>query len=304
MTMPTSQPARRTNTAPQDPPLVSIIVPTFNRAPFLDRCLRSVLTQDYPRLECVVVDGASHDASVAILERIARHEPRLRFVSESDGGEVDATNKGMNLARGDIMGVLASDDAYEPGTIRTSVDFLVRHPEHIGVSGDGRYVDEQGRDLGRGVITYRGRMCRDSIRRMLILRYKMCPVYHAAFFGWRDRILAIGGLDARFSVMPDFEFYLRLLDAGESIGCLPRVQVAYTLHPDMGAIKHHARVEAQRAELHRRHGLRWHHEILRLTIGRLASYLANPYRSPLIPGLRRELSDWIARHRQPKNSRP
>jgi glycosyltransferase involved in cell wall biosynthesis len=289
---------------PTAPPLVSIIVPTFNRAPFLERCLRSVLTQDYPRLECIVVDGASRDASVAILERIALQDPRLRFVSEPDCGEVDATNKGMDLARGDIMGVLASDDAYVPGAVRTSVQFMVRHPEHVGVSGDGRYVDEQGRDLGRGVITYRGQMCRDTIRRMLILRYKMCPVYHAAFFGWRHRILAIGRMDPRFSVIPDFEFYLRLLDAGASIGCLPRVQVAYTVHPDMGAIKHHARVEAQRAELHRRHGLRWHHEFLRLTVGRLASYLANPYRSPFIPGLRRELTDWIARRRQSKGCSP
>jgi glycosyltransferase involved in cell wall biosynthesis len=278
-------------------PLVSIIVPTFNRGRFLDRCLRSILEQSYSPLECIVVDGASTDNTLDILKHRSATDPRLRFISEPDDGEVYASNKGLDLARGEISAILASDDCYEPGAVETSVDFLRRHPQFIGVSGDALYVDEDGRSLNRGVITYRGRMDRTTIRRLLILRYVMCPVYHAAFFGWRERLLKHGKLDPAFSVIPDFEFYLRLLAAGEQIGCLPRVQVRYTLHTDMGAIKHRTRVERQRALLHQRLGLKWYHNVLRLTLGRVMSYLANPYRSPFLQGSRREVRDWQARRR-------
>jgi hypothetical protein len=63
----------------------------------------------------------------------------------------------------------------------------------------------------------------------------------------------------------------------------------------MGAVQHWRKVEAQLRRIHDRHGLRWHHHLLRLTVGRLSSYLSNPLRTPLVPGLRRELRDWWCR---------
>lgn len=274
-------------------PLVSIIVPTFNRARFLERCVRSVLDQSYPTVECIVMDGGSKDGSVEILNRLATADRRLRFVSEPDGGEVQATNKGIDLARGEIIGVQASDDFYVPDAVEKAVEFLLHHPECVGVSGDAIYVDEQGRSLRRGVITYRGTMAQYTIRRILMLRYKSCFVCHGSFLGWRERLLRHGKMNPAFSVTPDWEYYLRLLAAGERIGCLPRIQYKYTIHSDMGASKHSAKVEQQRAEIHARHGMKWYHEGVRSTVGRLASYLANPHRSALLPGLCRELTELV-----------
>ena len=278
-----------------DKPLVSIIVPTFNRGRFLERCIRSILGQTYKEIECIVVDGASKDNSLTILHRLAAEDPRLGFVSEPDDGEVCAVNKGLDMANGDIFGQQASDDVYVPDAVEKAVEFLLAHPEYIGVGGDGSYVDGQGAELGRGVITYRGLMAKDKIRRILMLRYKSCLVCHGSFFGWRSRLLVHGKLDPAFSVTPDWEFYLRLLAAGERIGCLPRIQYKHTIHPDAGASKYWAKVEAERLQFHRRHGMKWHHELLRCTVGRLASYFANPYRTPLIPGLKREVAETIAR---------
>ena len=107
----------------------------------------------------------------------------------------------------------------------------------MGVGGDALYVDDQGTDLGRGVITYRGMMTKDKIRHILTLRYKSCFVCHGSFFGWRSRLLDARQLDPAFSVTPDWDYYLRLLAAGERVGCLPRIQSKYTVHPDMGALK-------------------------------------------------------------------
>lgn len=270
-------------------PLVSIIVPTFNRANFLERCVRSILDQTYRNLECIVMDGASKDASVAILERLAREDPRLRFVSEPDKGEVYATNKGFDLARGEIYGIQASDDVYVPDAVEKAVMFLLQHREYVGVSGDAIYVDQHGQSLGRGVITYRGEMSRARIRRILMVRYKSCLVCHGSFLGWREQVLKHGKLDPSFSVTPDWEFYLRLLDGGERIGFLPRVQYHYTVHEGMGATKYAQRVESERASLHRKYGMKWYHEWSRATVGRAMSYLSNPYRTPLSKGLLQEV---------------
>src|SRR5687768_3217226 len=93
-------------------PLVSVVMATYNRASFLEACLRSILDQSYQNLECIVVDGASKDNSVEILTRMAAADPRLRFMSEPDKGEVFAMNKGIDMARGDILAFQASDDYY------------------------------------------------------------------------------------------------------------------------------------------------------------------------------------------------
>jgi glycosyltransferase involved in cell wall biosynthesis len=271
-------------------------VPTFNRGPYLERCLRSILDQTYRRLECLVMDGGSKDNSVALLERLAAADSRLRFTSEPDQGEVYATNKGLDLARGDIVGIQASDDYYVADAVEKSVRFLLAHPEYVGVGADELFVDPAGKPLGRGAITYRGGLSPDRIRRILVLRYFVCPVIHGAFFGWRQRLARHGKFNPECSVCSDVDFYLRVLAGGDSIGCLPRVHTFYTVHSDMGAVKHYHRVREQLDRLYARHGLRWYHHCVRLTLGRALTYLGNPMRSPFLPGLARELGEfWTMR---------
>jgi glycosyltransferase involved in cell wall biosynthesis len=278
-------------------PLVSVIIATYNRGPFLERCVRSVLNQTYCNIECLVIDGASTDNSVEVLQRLAAEDNRVRFISEPDKGEVYAVNKGLDLARGEIIAFQASDDYYLPDAFDGSVRFLLDNPEYIGVAADARYIDEHGRDLGRGVITYRGRMSRDTVKQLIVRRYKMCPVCHGSFFGWRERLLKHGKLDPAYSVTPDWEFYLRLLKEGEQIGHLPRVHYKYTAHSDMGAVKYWAKVEAQREQLYRIHGITRWDRFVRATVGRFLSYVSNPYRSPFIEGLIHELKLWASQRR-------
>lgn len=280
---------------PPAQPLVSVVVPTFNRGRFLERCLRSILDQTYPHLECLVMDGGSTDQTLAILRRLAASDRRLRFVSEPDGGEVYATNKGMDLARGNLLGVQASDDQYVLDAVEHAVKFLLNHPDYLGVAGDALYVDENGKPAGRGVITYRGRICPESIRHILRVRYKSCFICHGSFFGWRERMLRHGKLDPEFSVTPDWDYYLRLVAAGEKIGSLRRVQYLYTAHAGMGAEKYRSKVEAQRAAFHQRYGMRWYDLLFRSTIGRAMSYCQNPYRTPLLEGMRRECGEILAK---------
>jgi glycosyltransferase involved in cell wall biosynthesis len=91
-------------------PLISIVVPTLNQARFIEQTLASIVGQNWPRTELIVIDGGSTDGTRTIVERY----PVTHFVSESDRGQADAINKGMRLATGDVLAWLNSDDYYLP----------------------------------------------------------------------------------------------------------------------------------------------------------------------------------------------
>lgn len=127
------------------PPLVSIVTPSFNQAPYLEQTLRSVLEQDYPAIEYFVMDGGSTDGSVKIIQRYAH---RLAgWVSEPDRGQADAINKGFARAHGEIVAWLNSDDLYLPGAVRAAVEIFERHPQAGMVFGDVVSIDGEGNPI-------------------------------------------------------------------------------------------------------------------------------------------------------------
>ncbi len=120
-------------------PLVSIVTPSFNQAEFIEQTLVSVLQQDYAPIEYIVIDGGSTDGSIDIIER---YSDRLAYwVSEPDQGQVDAINKGLRRANGEIVAWINSDDMYLAGAISEAVAVLQDHQEVGMVYGDGIMVD-------------------------------------------------------------------------------------------------------------------------------------------------------------------
>jgi glycosyltransferase involved in cell wall biosynthesis len=180
-------------------PRVSIVTPSFNQAPFLEATILSVLEQDYPRLEYIVVDGGSTDGSREIIQRYAS---RLAWwVSEPDRGQTEALNKGFARAQGEIFGWLNSDDTYLPGAVSAAVESLQRHPGAGLVYANADYIDEQGRVIGRFPAA------QTDLRR-LRRGYVHIP-QQASFFRarlWRE----LGPLDPSFYFAMDYDLWTRI----------------------------------------------------------------------------------------------
>lgn len=179
-------------------PLVSIVTPSLNQVSFLEEAMRSVLEQDYPNLEYILIDGGSNDGSLEIIERY-RH--RLAFFrSEADQGQAEAINKGLAQARGEIVAWLNSDDVYLPGAVQQAVEALRAHPEAGAVYADGVMVDRDLTVLDRHV--YRPVTVLDLLCFEVILQ--------PTVFLRRSVLEHVGFLDPAYHLILDHELWVRV----------------------------------------------------------------------------------------------
>jgi len=181
-----------------DTPLVTIITPSYKQAKFLEQTIQSVLSQDYPNIEYIIVDGGSQDGSVDIIKKYA---DRLAWwVSEKDSGQAEAINKGFVRATGEIVAWVNSDDYYLPGAISSAVAALQAHPECSLVYGDLVSVDVNGQPFN--VITYAD-WGLDGLAQFNIIG-------QPSVFMRRKYLEQAGYLDVTYNLMLDHELWLRI----------------------------------------------------------------------------------------------
>jgi len=203
---------QRSYTGPPLAPKLSIITPSLNQGPFIERAITSVLDQGYENLEYVIVDGGSDDETVDV---IRRYEDRIDWwVSEPDEGQTDAINKGLERVSGDVVAYLNSDDYYLPGAFDTAIGALERSGARW-MSGASIEVDEEDRPLGAGEwIPRHPREYEDLIKgRQWWLLTCWCVPQPSSF--WRRDVFEEFGpfrRDMHFAF--DAEFMLRLAYAG------------------------------------------------------------------------------------------
>lgn len=180
-------------------PLVSIITPSYNQAQYLEETIRSVLTQDYPRVEYIVIDGGSTDGSLDIIKKYA---DRISYwVSEKDKGQTDALNKGFAASHGSILAWLNSDDTYKPGAIRAAVEYLSRHPQVGMVYGDLDFIDENGKVVGKFPAA------QTDLKR---LRKGYVHIPQPAAFFRAEHWKKVAPLDDTFYFAMDYDLWVRL----------------------------------------------------------------------------------------------
>lgn len=206
------------------PPLVSVITPSFNAARFIRETIQSVLDQDYPRLEHIVVDGGSTDGTVEILQEY----PHLRWISEPDQGQSDALNKGFRLAQGEIIGWLNADDVYTPGAVTAAVALLHDQSSVSVVYGDCAISDADGRQTGliaSGPFDLAEQVLGNQIPQPSVF------VRHSA-------IEAAGGVDQTLHYAMDYDLWLRLAAGGYVFVHLNRVQARFRVCAGTKTVEH------------------------------------------------------------------
>ena len=177
-------------------PLVSIITPSFNSRKYIAETIESVVHQDYPAIEHIVIDGNSTDGTQEVLNQY----PQIKWISESDKGQSDAINKGLKMASGEIIGWLNADDLYTSQAISTAVNFLRNHQDAVAVYGDMKMIDE------KGAIIFTRRSQLFNLERLFLHNFINQPTVFI-----RKRIInQVGGIDTRLHYSMDRELWLRI----------------------------------------------------------------------------------------------
>lgn len=198
-------------------PKVSIVTPSFNQAAFLEKTIRSVIEQDYPDLEYLVVDGASTDGSLEIIQKYAKNI--TWWVSEPDQGQADAINKGLQRTTGDIVAWLNSDDTYLPGTIAKVVAFFDQHPDVGFVFGDLLAIDEHDEVIN--TMRYGDYILQDLMTFHIIGQ--------PSVFFRRETLQQAGFLDLDYQYLLDHQLWLRMASVTQ-IAYIPSVLAAARYH--------------------------------------------------------------------------
>ncbi|TYO96060.1 glycosyltransferase involved in cell wall biosynthesis [Geothermobacter ehrlichii] len=200
--------------------MISIITITYNSEKFIEQTIKSVLSQDYPCFEYIIVDGLSSDRTLDIVRNYARLDHRIKWISEPDRGISDAMNKGISLATGEVVSHLHSDDTYLPGTLGVVSGFFQRNPEAKWLTGCLRYVDENGKVLYDG--TLRNDYSLDSL---------LCRniISHPATFIKRDVFAEVGYFSDKCRYAMDYDLWLRIA-AKYPVSAINKVLATFRVH--------------------------------------------------------------------------
>lgn len=181
-------------------PIISIITPSYNQAEFLERTILSVLNQNYPNLEFIIIDGGSTDGSVEIIKK---YEKYLGYwVSEKDNGQTHAINKGFKMATGQLIGWQNSDDFYLPSTFDSLIRYMANNSRFDVYYANRLNVDHSDKILMKAFYI------RPS---QYVYRYRGMTICNQSSFLRRSLLSSIGFLDESLNYAMDHEYYLRML---------------------------------------------------------------------------------------------
>ncbi|TVX97071.1 glycosyltransferase family 2 protein [Cohnella terricola] len=180
-----------------DAVLVTVVTPSYNQGRFIKETIESVLTQDYPNIEYIIVDGGSTDETIEILKSYGE---RIRWISENDEGQADAVNKGISMARGEVIGWLNSDDTYLPGAISKVANEFNLNSGIDMVYGEGYHISEHG----------------DILDRYPTEKYdweklaQTCFICQPTAFIRKNVIENLGGLNKNLQLCMDYDLWIRI----------------------------------------------------------------------------------------------
>jgi glycosyltransferase involved in cell wall biosynthesis len=205
----------------QELPLVSVITPAFNQGIFLRDTIESVLNQDYPRIELIVLNDGSTDNTEEILKE---YTGKIIWQTQPNMGQTPTINKGWAMSKGEIITWLNSDDTYYPGAVRKGVEYLIKHPDTGIVFADSMFTEADGTPL------HRTRPVPPFDYHQFVINCEN-PISQPSSFIRRRVVEQAGELDPSFYYFMDWDFWLR---AGlyAKIDYVPEIWSTYRLHAE------------------------------------------------------------------------
>lgn len=209
-----------------NPPLpkISVVTPSYNQGKYIEDAIKSVLSQNYPGFEHIIVDNCSTDETLEILKKY----PHLRWISEPDKGQSHALNKGFKMATGDIIGWLNADDYYLPNTFLKIVKPFHDHQDIDIVYGNWNFVDAEG----------------NIIKRFQSLPFSQkAIIYYGPYIGstalfFRRKIIDEGTfIDERFKYTMDWEWYARLGKSKKKFVFINSTLACFRVHSQNQSLK-------------------------------------------------------------------
>ncbi len=198
-------------------------MPYYNAAAFLNEAVSSILNQTFSDFELIILDDASTDESVDIIQQHL-DDPRVRYYrNEKNQGIVHNLNKGLSLARADIIARMDGDDVAELNRFELQYNFLQHHPDIAAVGSYVRIIDENG-----VVIDQRTKLTDVEAIRQTVLVYS--PLVHPAAMYRRDIIAKVGGYRQQYLYNEDIDLWYRLIGNGYAISNVPEYLLRYRYH--------------------------------------------------------------------------
>ncbi len=226
------------------PARLSIVTPSYNQGRFIERTIESVLSQRFSgKLEYFVMDGGSTDETIAVLRK---YNGRLSWVSEKDGGQAEAVNKGLSRSTGDIIGWLNSDDVYYPGAFTAVCEAFDADPTLDVVYGDANHIDENDEFIESYPTEEH-----DFTRLM-----DTCYFCQPAVFFRKSVVDRFGPLNARLQYCMDYEYWIRLASVGAKFGRVRNVLAGSRLYAQNKTLGSRVRVHSEINDMLRRNARR------------------------------------------------
>ena len=249
-------------------PKFTVVTPTYNQGQFIEKTIDSVLSQGYPNLEFIIIDGGSKDNTVEIIKKHERH--LTYWVSEPDRGQSHALNKGFNRATGDILTWLNSDDWFTPGALMTIAQTFRAHPDAGMVVGSGRVVDVLGHTLYDKSAPHEIRL--DSLFRWLEGASFLQPSSAFSRKAWE----AVSQIDENIHIAMDLDLWIRIAKAGFEFVTISDLLSIALSHPDAKTTAFETQMDMDCALVIMKHGgEKEAHKTLEAMANQLAWYKKN-----------------------------
>lgn len=189
-------------------PKISVVIPSFNKVKYIKKTLLSIINQDYQNVEIIVQDGASTDGTVDIINKFVKnYKSFFKFESKADNGQLDAINKGLKRATGDILTFLNADDIYLKGALRSVANTYNHNPDCLWMVGKAKVINEKDLEIAKWVTIYKSWLLNNfSFNKLLLTNFLMQP----AVFLTKKSYRKYGPFTGTSNFVMEYDLWLKL----------------------------------------------------------------------------------------------